>query len=209
MKGDGPVNGIIIKNLSKSFGEKKVFSNLNAVLSNFPICITGPSGCGKTTLVRIIAGIETKDFGNIEGVIGNVAFMFQEPRLFPSFSAIDNITCVSRNKNSFFIAKELLNSLGIDDDAMTKKPCELSGGMKQRVALARTVMFHMESKGNTVILDEPFKELDISSKELAVKLVSDKFASTNLIIITHDRDDALMLNARLIDFSEFISNKSL
>lgn len=206
------MSGIVIKNLSKSFGEKKVFSCLNAVLSDFPICIKGTSGCGKTTLMRILAGLEDKDTGSVEGIIGNVAFMFQEPRLFPAFSALDNVLCVSKkskSKNSRSLAKELLYSLGIDEQAMQKKPFELSGGMKQRVALARTVMFYMESGGNTVILDEPFKELDAFSRKLAIRLVSDKLSFANLIIITHDSSDAVMLNARLIDFDSLVSEDAL
>lgn len=190
---------ITITGLTKRYGGKTVLDNLSCTLSGGIMCLGGASGCGKTTLAMIIAGLLRPDSGSIGGVFGNVTVMFQEPRLFPAFSALDNVACVIKNGENE--AKALLLTLGLTDEDIKKKPSELSGGMNQRVSLARAALFHKHSGGNTVILDEPFKGLDPASKSIAAELVKTKLTAENLLIITHDDSDADLLGGIKIDFT--------
>lgn len=155
---------ITLNGITKRFGGKTVLDDLTATLPGGVICLSGASGCGKTTLAMIIAGLLKPDSGNIGGISGNVTVMFQEPRLFPAFSALENVACAAKGSSGEAEAEKLLLSLGLTADDIKKKPCELSGGMNQRVSLARAVLFHENSGGNTVILDEPFKGLDRRQK---------------------------------------------
>lgn len=193
------MSGLVINGITKRYGGNTVLNGLTAALPGGIMCIYGASGCGKTTLAMIVAGIVKPDRGSIEGIVGNVTVMFQEPRLFPAFSALENVACVTKNGSDK--ASELLHTLGLTDEDIKKKPSELSGGMNQRVALARAVLFFEIKGGNTVILDEPFKGLDPVSKEAAAKLVKSRITADNLLVITHDFSDIELLNGAAIDFS--------
>ena len=191
---------ITLNGITKRFGGKTVLDDLTATLPGGVICLSGASGCGKTTLAMIIAGLLKPDSGNIGGISGNVTVMFQEPRLFPAFSALENVACAAKGSSGEAEAEKLLLSLGLTADDINKKPCELSGGMNQRVA--RAVLFHENSGGNTVILDEPFKGLDPASKNIAAELVSSRLTPENLLVITHDGSDADLLHGTRINFSD-------
>ncbi len=194
------MSGIILTDLSKKFGGTVVFDRVSAVIPSGAVCLGGRSGCGKTTLARLISGLEKPDGGKISGVSGNVTYMFQEPRLFPAFSALENVICVGGQKADKNRALELLLSLGISEEDMKKLPHQLSGGMNQRVSLARAVLFFEGFGGNTVILDEPFKGLDPDTRGIAAELVKKSFSCENLIVITHDSSDAELLSGVSVDF---------
>ena len=191
---------ITLDGITKRFGGKTVLDGLTATIPGEVVCLSGASGCGKTTLAMIIAGVTKPDSGSVGGISGNVTVMFQEPRLFPAFSALENVSCVA--KGGCEEAEKLLLSLGLTADDIKKKPSELSGGMNQRVSLARAVLFHEKSGGNTVILDEPFKGLDPTSKNIAAELVRSRLTPENLIVITHDNFDADLLHGTHINFSD-------
>ena len=125
---------ITLNGITKRFGGKTVLDDLTATLPGGVICLSGASGCGKTTLAMIIAGLLKPDSGNIGGISGNVTVMFQEPRLFPAFSALENVACAAKGSSGEAEAEKLLLSLGLTADDINKKPCELSGGMNQRVS---------------------------------------------------------------------------
>lgn len=194
------MTGIILENISKSFDGKMIIENLSAEFPCGIVCLSGKSGCGKTTLARIIAGLEKPDNGKITGVIGNVTYMFQEPRLFPSFTALENVTSIAQKDDLKAEAKELLLSLGLTEEDINKLPSELSGGMNQRVSLARALLFSHHYGGNTVILDEPFKGLDVITKENAAQIVKKWLNNKNVIIITHDSCDSVILSGACISF---------
>ena len=199
------MNGIVIDGITKSFGGKIILDHIHARLPAGILCLSGKSGGGKTTLARIIAGLDKPDSGTVSGIIGYVTYMFQEPRLFPAFSALENVSCVSRQKEAENRAKELLLLLSLSDDDMLKKPRELSGGMNQRVSLARAILYAVCDGGNTVILDEPFKGLDPAVKEKAAALVVKELSGKNILVITHDSSDAALLGGSSVSFDALCS----
>ena len=137
----------------------------------------------------IIAGLLKPDSGrNIGGISGNVTVNVSGTEALPRFfPALENVACAAKGNSGEAERGELLLSLGLTADDIKKKPCELSGGMNQRVSLARAVLFHENSGGNTVILDEPFRGFNPASKNIAAELVSSRLTPENLLlVITHD-----------------------
>ncbi len=186
---------IKLEKVSKSYGKNAVLKDLSLEIKDGEsVFISGASGVGKTTLIRIIAGLESC-MGNVF-VDKKVALMFQESRLFEHLSAIDNVLCVCEKisdteKNR---AKQLLSRLGLSQDINTLAK-ELSGGMAQRVALARTLMANRD----ILILDEPFSALDPATKMLAVDLILDYCKNgRTLILISHIEGDKELLCEREI-----------
>lgn len=187
---------ITIKNLSKRYGDRSVLSDFSMILNDREkVAIMGESGRGKTTLLRIIAGLEQYDAGTVSGVSkDDVAYVFQEPRLFDSISVIKNLTIVSNQtaKDAEQKAKELLESVGLLADA-SKYPNELSGGMKQRLALARAFMVDR----SVLLLDEPFSALDNETREDMISFVKNRIQDKSVILVTHEPNDALALCDRI------------
>ena len=172
-----------LKNLTKSFGEHAVLRDFSYTFEQNGLWfITGDSGIGKTTLLRIIAGLDNDFSGDVEnGGIGNVSFMFQEYRLFPTLSAQKN-AAISEKGGAHDRATVLLSRLGFKDEDMKKKPHELSGGMKQRVAFARAVI----KDAPILILDEPTKELDADTVGVMLEIIKEEAINRLVIVVTHD-----------------------
>ncbi len=169
---------IKITNLSFSYPDKKIFNGASFEFkSGVFYSLSAPSGVGKTTLFRIITGLEKPMGGEIE-VIGKVAYMFQEDRLFPSLTVFENLKLVTSDEAAINKALERLGVLGEKESY----PDELSGGMKRRIALARALVFNAEN----VLLDEPFGGLDEKTKENAILLIQEFCREKTLIIVTHD-----------------------
>jgi NitT/TauT family transport system ATP-binding protein len=117
--------------------------------------LTGPSGCGKTTLLRVIAGLERPSAGSVTGIVPkDIAFLFQENRLFPWRTALQNIMDVLPRERREE-ARLWLSRMELEDE-QGRFPAELSGGMRRRVALGRTLALG----GKLLILDEPFSGID-------------------------------------------------
>ena len=181
---------LIVNNLTKSFGDKLVIDDFSA---KFPekglYLLLGESGVGKTTLLRMISGLDTDYSGEIiGGGFPNTSFAFQEYRLFPTLSAIDNIVCAVSEKRDVAArerAMELLSELGFSDAEMSLAPHELSGGMKQRVSLARAIA----RSTPLLLLDEPTKELDDETRVLAVRTIAKEKEKRLIIVVTHQPDD--------------------
>ena len=178
---------LMIKNLSKSFGKKTIFSNFTYNFADSGIYIVhGDSGIGKTTLLRIIAGLDKEYTGNVAGGgIGQVSFAFQEYRLFPELSALENV---------MLGAAELLSQLGFSSADMHLLPSELSGGMKQRVSLARAFL----KNAPILLLDEPTKELDPVLCKYVCEMIKRIAKNKLVILVTHKEEDILTLNGELI-----------
>ncbi len=184
-----------INGISKSFGDKQVLKNVSFFLDDMGItAVMGASGIGKTTLLNIIAGLEQADGGILESTFSRIAYKFQEPRLFPWLTALDNVRLVIENKqNSDAIARELLTKVGLSD-SFNKYPNELSGGMQQRVSLARALAYG----GDLLLLDEPFSAVDTETRDVLLKLIADYAKNHAVLLITHSHEEAELLGANLI-----------
>jgi len=204
---------LAIKNLSKNYlltNNKTVTALKNFNLSVFPgefVSIIGPSGCGKTTFFNIIAGVEKETSGTIslDGNIensrrGKFGYMFQEPLLLPWRTVEQNLILGTDIKKipkiiAFKKARLLLKEFNLEKYG-DQYPSTLSGGMKQKVALLRTLLFN----DSFLLLDEPFGALDQitrNSLQLWLKKVLKNFKTT-VLFITHDIREAKLLSDRII-----------
>lgn len=193
---------IIITDLCKTFDDNEVLKNVNITLKDNSIyCLMGTSGIGKTTLLRILMGLEHADSGSISGIdIKSISCMFQENRLIPDLSAIDNVRIVLRGKpNRQEIRNNLLSIL--PDDSLDMPVNSLSGGMKRRVALARALSY----PGKLIILDEPFTGLDKNTKLNVIDYILKMRNNRTLLITTHGTDDANLLGAEIIKLDKNIN----
>lgn len=204
-------NILEIKNLSKNYhtlnGEIEAISNINLEVKEEEfICIVGSSGCGKSTLLNILANLDQYSTGSITYGKDNlkIGYMLQEDALFPWLTILDNALLgldIEHKKTEENIAyvKDLLKTYGLED-FINKYPQELSGGMRQRVALIRT----LATKPDILLLDEPFSALDYQSR-LAVsndvyKIIKQEHKT--VIMITHDIAEAISLASRIIVLSK-------
>lgn len=198
-------NILDIKNLSYSFGNNPILKDINIhVNENEMVAIVGSSGVGKSTLFNLIAGVLKKQTGKItingsEDYIGKVAYMLQKDLLFEHKTIIDNvilplIIAKFDKKEALEEGNKILKQFNLDKYA-NKYPQQLSGGMRQRVALIRTYMF----KKNIFLLDEAFSALDAITKKELHKWYLDLKKEFNLttLLITHDIEEAIFLSDRI------------
>ena len=187
--------GIEIKELTKRFDENVIFSGLSLSIPDGISAIMAGSGIGKTTLLRIIAGIDKKYTGDINGV-GTVSYCPQDVSLFPWYSARKNLKIVLKDtKNADALIDDGLLAFGLSD-AADKKPHELSGGMCQRVALLRAWLY----PSDTVLLDEPFKGLDEDTKERVIAYLKKTLTpGRRIIFTTHSQKEAELFSDHIID----------
>lgn len=189
-----------LKNISKQFGSKKIFDHFNLLVEEGKIlAIVGPSGGGKTTLLRMLAGLEKIDSGQIIYQGENVpidhleernllGFVFQDFQLFPHLTVLENLTLspiktmnVSKEE-AVAKAEQLLARLGLEEHG-NAYPYSLSGGQKQRVAFARAMMINPEIIG----YDEPTSALDPELRQEVEKLIlQNRETGITQIVITHD-----------------------
>ena len=174
-------------NVTKKYGAR---GSEQTVLESFTLTlqkgsktlITGESGIGKTTILRILAGLEDPDGGEFFSD-ERIAIMFQEPRLLPWKTALENVRAVlPKDKNS--LADKYLSAVGLENDK-NKFPHELSGGMAQRVALARLLAF-AEADGSTLLLlDEPLSALDDETAAKMLNLIKDFSKDKTVLMVAH------------------------
>ncbi|MDF7636655.1 ATP-binding cassette domain-containing protein [Leuconostocaceae bacterium ESL0958] len=207
---------IEIKALTKAYGDKVIFKDLNLALANGEIlAVTGPSGIGKTTLIKTLTGLEPAQNGTItldDGtypvgdpkLAAKVALIFQDFNLFPNMKVIDNLTLAPRlvKKESKSAAnqkaKELLAQLGLSEQA-DLYPYQLSGGQKQRVGIARALAMDPQ----IIAYDEPTSGLDEQSTDQVRQIMLNlKQKGVAQLVITHDLEFAKAVADRNFDFAK-------
>ncbi len=208
-----------IKNISKSFSNKKVLDVINLEIESGEISsIFGYSGEGKSTVLKIICGILKQDGGdvilnakninNLESCERRTPLVMDEPLLFPNMNVIENIEFglklnlnkrnpvndIGKNKKLFYSPKEIMELLGIT--GLEKRyPGEISMGQAQRVSLARALIVNPE----IILMDEPFSNLDIISKTKVRKLIKDlnRELKISILLVTHDIEDVVNLSDKM------------
>ena len=176
------INKLEICGLTKRFGEKTLFEDLDLTLAE-PAVLWAPSGWGKTTLLRILMGLEVPDSGTVQGV-GRVGAVFQEDRLCPQLTVLENVLLAAGRKKERE-ARDLLARLGLGE-SLAVPAAELSGGMRRRCALARALC----AESDLLMLDEPFKGLDKANRRAAMDTVRAVSDDKTVLLVTHDAAEA-------------------
>ena len=200
-----------VKQLSHSFEEKEALTNLNfSIENNSIVSVLGPSGCGKTTLIRLIAGLEQIQKGEIfleKSLVANknlnvppekrpISYVFQDFALFPHMTVLENVSFAAGSKSN---KKQLIDQvihLAKVENFLEKYPHSLSGGEQQRVALARSIAVQPK----LLLLDEPFSDLDINLKR---EIIDDTLHLINslessAIVVTHNAEEAMFLSDAIL-----------
>ncbi len=193
--------GIRIENLTVCFGDKTVFDNLSLEIEGGTfVALLGPSGIGKTSLLKTIAGLTPPAAGRVAASDGaslahRIAYMGQQDLLFPWLSVLNNVMLGARlrgEKPEPDRARQLLAEVGLAERA-SALPKTLSGGMRQRVALARTLY-----EGRPVLLlDEPFSALDAVNRARLQERAAELLQNHTVLLITHDPMEACRLSHQL------------
>jgi multiple sugar transport system ATP-binding protein len=206
-----------IQNLSKSFGNTNVINNISFNVQEGEFCILlGPSGCGKTTVLRLIAGLEPQDEGEI--FIGgkevsnltpkerDIAMVFQSYALYPHMNVYENMAfslkMQKQPKNEIETkVNKTAKLLGLEE-LMNRKPKELSGGQRQRVAIGRSIV----RDPKLFLFDEPLSNLDAklrSSMRVELAKLHQKLKATT-VYVTHDQTEAMTLGEKIVLFDQGI-----
>lgn len=194
-----------VTGLSKRFGELQVLRDIDFTLNEAEsLAVLGPSGCGKTTLLRILLGLEAADAGSFSQPLDRAGYLPQGSLLLPWKRVIENIELpmqlqgMAREERRSKIRSHL-STFGIEGFE-SAYPFELSGGMKQRVALLRAVM----AGAHTLILDEPFGALDTVTRHRLQDWLAEVIGqlARSMIFVTHDLEEAVVLAHRILVLSE-------
>ena len=181
-----------INNLTKKFGSKVIFNNFSLEFQDNKVnYLLGESGVGKTTILRIIAGLD-KDFkGEIVPSNAKISCVFQEPRLFPKLTLKENVEIVS--ESSKYEIEDLLEILELENE-VNSLPSSLSGGMKMRLSLARSLYYN----GDIFLMDEPFSALDNDMKSRIIPKVFNILKDKTVIIVSHNAEEIKKYTNNLI-----------
>jgi len=191
-----------LRHLYHRYGVTEVLADVGLdVIAGETLALVGPSGCGKSTLLHVVAGLLTPSEVLMRSTFRGVSCVFQQPRLMPWKTALDNIALslkalgvpkrARRNQAAAWGAR-----LGLNPQDLEKYPHALSGGMQSRVALARA----LAPQPDLLLLDEPFAALDVGLKTALYGLLSQTVRATDMavLMITHDLMEAVQLADRIL-----------
>ncbi len=197
----GDAVALIVEGLKKSYGDLRVLDGVTfSVEDGEFVCLIGESGCGKTTILKIIAGLERPDEGKVEFEgIERMGFVFQDDRLLPWKTVYGNILFALKASGieNGSVVREIINTVGLRgfEDYYPK---QLSGGMRQRVGIARALAVNPD----LLLMDEPFASLDARTRERMqeelLRIVGDK----TVVFVTHSIDEAVYLADRIVVLSQ-------
>ncbi|RUS46029.1 ABC transporter ATP-binding protein [Cohnella sp. AR92] len=199
---------LAVERVGKSFGERTILKDVSLTVKEHEfVCILGHSGCGKSTLLNMVAGYMFPDEGEIkvdgkpiQGPSKARGMVFQDHALFPWYSVLENVSFGPEvqgmpKKKAREIAKEFLALVGLEKHA-SHYPAELSGGMKQRVGIARA----LASSPDILLMDEPFGALDILTRDMMqreLRRIYEKLKPT-ILFVTHSISEAVYLADRVV-----------
>ncbi len=215
---------LLLENISKRYGPKAVLNDIDLAVREGEFCtVVGPSGCGKSTLLRLILGQERPSGGKILMGGSPIKFpgpdrgiVYQKYSLFPHLTILENIMIgkslsvpvwksFSRKKANREEAAYYLKSVRLDGHS-DKYPHELSGGMRQRVAIAQALIM----KPKVLLMDEPFGALDPGTREAMQMLILELWEKHEMTIffVTHDLEEAVFLGTRILVLSQYYTHET-
>lgn len=193
-----PLGQVELRQFSRSFQHKRILDTIDLhIPAGQFVALLGESGSGKTTLLRAVAGLDSDAHSTgLAQASGNVSVLFQDSRLLPWLSVMDNLTLgIEQQPHVHARAQHLLQEVGLGDKASVW-PSTLSGGQKQRAALARSLL----REPHVLLADEPFGALDALTRMRMQSLLLQLVERTHptVILVTHDVDEALLLADRIL-----------
>ena len=182
--------------ISKAYGSNVVFDRFSCQFEEGAVsCIMGPSGQGKTTLLRILSGLEKPDNGQVSGMLNQrKSIVFQEDRLCENLSVASNIRLVCRKPLKASVIIEAMSAIGLASDCVKQMVRSMSGGQRRRVAILRALM----AEYDVLFMDEPFKGLDMETKERVMLYTKEQSRGKTVIFVTHDEAECAVMSGRII-----------
>ena len=191
---------ICFENVGKRYGDHRVLSGLNFEISKGDVVgILGPSGVGKSTMLKMVAGLENTSSGCLRVNADKISFVFQEPRLFPWKTALQNVMLPLRaagvdKQNSIKTAMQFLEAMELTEFA-DYYPSQLSGGMMQRVSLARA----FAAQPDILLLDEPFSALDNKLRNQLLDMIAQQLQQrpVTVLYVSHSPNEVKRIASRV------------